>query len=338
MWRRLTQALIISVLFGILGFALVFFRGGKPEDLLEIRNLSPTFLALAILALFLSFVFAAFRLQHLCRRLGHTLKFRHALRTHILGIFSAAVTPSGGGSTPAIALTLQYQGLSSARAWATGIALFVADAIFLLWTLPIALIFLRVHNLYPNTIWWNSVAILAVTVNAFIAYVFIYRLEWLGPIFRSLLRGPLLRFRRNALRFVASLLESNQIFTGASWGFYGLTQLWTLLSWVCFFFVLTCLARGLNIAIPIIASEAWQLVVTALSFAVPTPGGSGFFEFATSALLLDKGNNGAVAAVIAVWRFMTFYLFFILGPVLGGYILLKSLNQETQKTKNPDHS
>jgi uncharacterized protein (TIRG00374 family) len=327
MWRRLTQALIISILFGALGFAFVFIRGGRPEQLLELRKLSPLFLGLAVFSLVLSFLFAAFRLQHLCRRLEHPLKFRHALRTHILGIFSAAVTPSGGGSTPAIALSLQYQGLSSAQAWATGIALFVADAIFLLWTLPIALIFLRVHNLYPNTLWWNFVAVVAVAVTAFIAYVFIVRLQWLEPIFRFLLRGPLLRFRKGALRFVGSLVESNQIFTGASWGFYAVTQFWTMLSWVSFFFILTFLARGLNIAISIIASEAWQLVVTALSFAVPTPGGSGFFEFGTSVLLLDKGNNPAVPAVLLVWRFLTFYIFFILGPVLGGYILLKSMNQ-----------
>lgn len=331
MWRRLTQAVVISILFGILGFALVFLRGGKPEDLLEIRKLSPTFLALAILALLLSFLFAAFRLQHLCGRLGHKLKLRHAVRTHILGIFSAAITPSGGGSTPAIALSLQYQGLSSARAWATGIALFVADVLFLLWTLPVALIFLRVHSLYPNTVWWNSVAVITVGVTAFIAYVFIYRLQWLEPILRWMMRGPLLRFRKGSLRFVDSLLESNQVFTGASWGFYAVTQVWTILSWVCFFFILTCLARGLNIAIPIIASEAWQLVVTALSFAVPTPGGSGFFEFATSVLLLDKGDNGAVPAVLLMWRFMTFYLFFLLGPILGGYILLKSMTQEAAK-------
>jgi glycosyltransferase 2 family protein len=328
MWRRLSQALVISILFGALGFALVFVRGGRPEQLLEIRKLSPIFLSLAVLALLLSFLFAALRLQHLCKRLKHTLKFRHALRTHILGIFSAAVTPSGGGSTPAIALSLQYQGLSTPQSWATGIALFVADLIFMLWTLPVSLIFLRVHRLYPTTLWWNAVAVIAVIVTAFVAYVFIYRLQWLEPIFRYLLRGPLLRFRKNALRFVASLLESNRIFTGASWGFYVVTQLWTTLSWISFFFILTCLARGLNVAIPVIASEAWQLVVTALSFAVPTPGGSGFFEFATSVLLLDKGNNEAVPAVLLVWRFMTFYLFFILGPVMGGYILLKSMSQD----------
>jgi hypothetical protein len=327
MWRRLVQAIILSIFFGLLGSAFLFFRGGKLVQLLEIRKLSPIFLSLAMTALLLSFVFAAFRLQHLCKPLNHLLTFRHALRTHILGIFSATVTPSGGGATPAIALSLQYQGLSSAQAWATAIALFVADTTFMLWTLPMSLLFLRLHNLYPNTLWWNTVALIAIMVTACIAYVLIYRLQWIEPIFRYILRGPLLRFRRGALRFAASLLESNQIFTGASWKFYGVTQLWTLLSWVTYFSILTFLAKGLNIAIPIIASQAWQLVVTALSFAVPTPGGSGFFEFATSVLLLDKGNNEAVPAILLSWRFLTYYLFFILGPVLGGYILLKHMNQ-----------
>jgi glycosyltransferase 2 family protein len=332
MWRRLAQALLISILFGILGFAVIFLRGGiKLEQLGVIRQLSPLFLGCAILALLLSFTFSGLRMQHLARRLQHRLALRHAIRAHILSNFSATVTPGGSGATPAIAFILQYQGLTSGQAWAIGIAIFVSDAIFHVWSLPLAILFLRWHGLYPKGIGWTVAGILAIVVTALIAYVLLFRLRWLTPIFRWLLRGPLLRFRKNALRFVDSLLESNHYFTGASWGFYALTQLYTFLAWFSFFGILTFLANGLLLHISPIASAAWQIATTTVSYFVPTPGGSGFFELGTSLLLLGRGNDNAVPAVLLVWRVITFYLFFLLGPILGGYILLKSMNQDATK-------
>jgi glycosyltransferase 2 family protein len=331
MWRRLTQVLVLSIVFAVAGFAVVFLRGGlKFEQLGAIRQLSPLFLFLALLTLFASFVLAGLRLRHLCSRLSLRLKFRHALRAHILGIFSATVTPGGSGATPAVALMLQYQGLTSGQAWATSLAVFVADAIFHVWSLPLAIIlFLRWHGLYPQGVVWTIAGILAIVITALIAYILLFRLRWLGPLFRWLFRGALLRFRKRALRFVASLLESNHYFTGASWGFYGLTQLYTALSWFCFFCVLTFLAKGLQLHISALASAAWQIATTTVSYFVPTPGGSGFFELGTSFLLLGRGNDNAVPAVLLAWRILTFYSFFVLGPLLGGYVLVKRLQEPT---------
>jgi glycosyltransferase 2 family protein len=328
MWRKLIQALILSLVFGGLGFTLVFLVGGfRLEQLSLIRGLSWESLVWALLSMGASFIFAGLRLQHLCRRLGHRLKFRHAIRAHLLGNFSAAVTPSGHGNAPAIALTLQYQGLPSGQAWATSIAVFVADTLFLIYALPISLVFLRLHGLYPNTLLWNVLGLLAVILPCFIAYLFLFRLRWLTPIFRGLLRGPLLRFRKRALRFVDTLLESNRTFTGAPWWFYGVTQLLTLCSWLSFFLVLSALADGFGLEVAVLATTAWQVATTTLSFAVPTPGGSGFFELGTSLLFLNHGNDAAIPALLLAWRLITYYLFFLIGPLLGGYLLIKRLAQ-----------
>jgi hypothetical protein len=326
MWRKFIQAFVISLIFGVLGLVVVFLLGRfRLEQLSIIRQLSLKSLGWAGLSMGVSFVFAGLRLQHLCRRLGHRLRLHHAVRAHILGNFSAAVTPSGHGNAPAIALTLQYQGSNSGQAWATSIAVFVADTLFLIYALPISLVFLRLHGLYPNTLLWNSVGILAVLLPCFIAYVFLLRLQWFVPVFRGLLRGPLLRFRKRTLRFVDSLLESNQMFTGAPWKFYALTQLLTLCSWLAFFLVLSTLARGFGLEVAVLATTAWQVATTTLSFAVPTPGGSGFFELGTSLLFLNHGNDAAIPALLLAWRLLTYYLFFLLGPLLGGYLLIKRL-------------
>jgi uncharacterized protein (TIRG00374 family) len=335
MWRRLIQALLISLVFGLLGLGLVFWLGKiKLEQLLLIRQLSPFYLALSVLALLGSFALAGLRLQHLCRRLNFSLKFRHAVRTHILGIFSATVTPGGSGSTPAMAMTLQYQGLNSGQAWATTITLFVADAIFHVWSLPLSIIFLRWRGLYPTGILWTIAGILAVVVTAFLAYLLLFRLRWLKPLFSWVFRGYLLRFRKGALRFVDSLLESNHYFLGAPWSFYAMAQFYSALSWFCFFCVLTFLAWGLNISITPLSSAAWQIATTTVSYFVPTPGGSGFFELGTSLLLMGHGNDDAVPAALLIWRMLTYYIFFLLGPILGGYILLKRL-QDPNRTSDP---
>jgi glycosyltransferase 2 family protein len=332
MLRRVIQALLLSLVFGVIGIALVFYFGKiRLEQLAIIRQLSPLFLGLAILALIVSFALAGLRLRHLCSRLNHRLKFRYAIRAHILAIFSATVTPGGSGSTPAMALMLQYQGLTSGQAWATSIAVFVADAIFHVWSLPLAIIFLRWQGIYPKGVIWTIGGILAIVLTALIAYILLFRLRWLIPMFRWLFRGALLRFRKRGLRFADSLLESSHYFTGASWGFYGLTQLYTLLSWFSFFCILTFLAKGLELHISAIASAAWQITTTTVSYFVPTPGGSGFFELGTSFLLLGRGNDNAVPAVLLIWRVMTFYLFFLLGPLLGGYLLLRRIGQSPQK-------
>ena len=91
-----------AALFGLLGLgaALLF---GELEDFLAIRELSYRTLLLSALLLGLSFVCGGLRLQLLGRTVGDTLRLPSAVRAHILGAFSAAVTPSGSGNALAIA-------------------------------------------------------------------------------------------------------------------------------------------------------------------------------------------------------------------------------------------
>ena len=331
MLRNLLKALGLSLAFSVLGMALVFWLGGlRLSQLAQLRELPLTALLAALTALLASLILAALRLQLLCRRFGLRLHFAHALRTHVLGVFSAAATPGGSGSAPAIALSLNHHGLSGSQAWATAIVLFVADALFLSWSLPIALIILRRLELYPTTLLANLLALLAVGVTALATFVLTYKLEWLTPFFRLITRGPLVRLRRNLLRFADSLLDSSRVFRGAGWRHHVLVQIWTALSWFAYFSVLVFAAWGLGIPVNFVAAQAWQLAVTTLSFAVPTPGGSGFFEFGTSVLLLGKGNDEVVPAALLVYRSLTYYLFFLLGPLLGGFVFLEHLQTRAE--------
>lgn len=336
--RNLIQAFLISLLFSVLGMVLVFWYGDLTlAELARLQDINELALLAAVIALLASLVIAAFRLQLLCTRLGLRLGFWHGVRTHVLGMFGAAVTPSGGGSAPLIALNLSYHGLSPAQAWATVITLFVADALFLIWSLPLSIIYLRSQGLYPKDPLWTVLGVLAPLITALIAVLLTYRLNWLEHLIRVLCRGPLSRLRDSLLNFSKSLLSSSQLFGDAGPSYHLRLQLWTTLSWLSYFLVLVFAIRGFDLPVGWLEAEAWQLVITALSFVIPTPGGSGFFEFGTSLLLLNKGNDSVVPAILLVYRLLTYYLFFLLGLPLGGYVLLKHLERtQAAKQTKPD--
>lgn len=319
--RTVLRSLVVSMVLSALGLAWVIFHVGTVQDLNVIHRLPWRFAAAALASLGGAFLCAAVRLQVMSRRLGYRLRLRHALRAHILGMFSATVTPGGSGNTPAIALTLQSQGQPSGVAWAIGVAVFGADALFHTWGLPIALSVLYALGLYPGTPLLLTLAIVALVVAALVAYVVQFRMIWLEPVARFLLRGPLIRWRRRGLRFIETMLASNQLFKTAPVAFHLALQGLTAMSWISFFAILFFLARGLGIDVSLPAIEAAQMVVTVMSTFVPTPGGSGFFELGISYVLISRGGGSIVPGVVLLWRLVTFYSIFLLGPLLGGYLV-----------------
>jgi len=325
--RMVLRSLIVSMVLSALGLAWVVFRVGRVQDLSIIQDLPWTYALAALGGLLGAFTMAALRLMYMCRRLGFRLPLFHALRAHILGMFSATVTPGGSGSTPALALALQGQRLPPGVAWAVGVAVFGADALFHTWGLPISLGLLYALGLYPHTPGWLALGALTVVVSAVVAYLVQFRLPWLEPLARWILRGPLIRWRRRGLRFVDTTLESNRLFRSAPIGFHLTLQGVTALSWISFFSILFFLARGLGIAVSLPAIEAAQMVVVVMSTFVPTPGGSGFFELGISYVLIARGGGAAVPGVVLLWRLVTFYSIFLLGPLLGGYLVTRRVQE-----------
>jgi len=321
--KAIWRPLALSLLFSAGGLAFVVFRVGSLSALLAVRRMPPGSVVGAVVAMGLAFVFAGLRLKVLCARLGFDLRLLHAVRAHILGMFSATVTPGGSGNMPAIALTLQHHGVRGGRAWAVGVAVFGADALFHSWTTPIALAILYTEHIFPRTRAWLSLGVFAIVIAAVVAYVVQYRLHWLEPISRALLRGPLMRWRRSGLRFVDAMLEANRLFASAPPRFHLLVQLLSLLAGLSFYSILWLLARGLGVGVSLQGVAAALTLINVLATFVPTPGGSGFFELGISYLLIQRGGGSSVPAVVLVWRVLTYYSTFLLGPMLGGYLLAR---------------
>ena len=322
------RSLLASLLLSGLGLAWILFEVGEPRDLLVALDLPPAFALFAVGAMVATFLFGGLRLQYVCHRLHLHLRLRHAVRTHILGMFSATVTPGGAGHTPGIALMLQHHGSTGGGAWAAGVAIFRADAIFHAWGLPLALATLYALGTVPRTPAWLAVGGSAIVITLALAYLLQFKVHWLRPIGSALLRGPLLRFRRPGMRFLEEMLRADRVFAGAPIGWQLGVQALTVGAWLSLFAVLYVLSRGLGIPLAFAGAAAIQAVVATTSILVPTPGASGFYELGISYLLLVKGGEASVPAVVLLWRLFTYYSVFLVGPMLGGYVLAKRVQRK----------
>lgn len=324
------RSMAISLVLTAAGVAWVVFMVGEPADLLIALELPALAWVFALAAAAAAFALGGVRLSYICRRMQVALAFRHGLRTHLLGMFSAAVTPGGAGHTPAIALMLQHHRVPPKAAWAAAVAVFRADTIFHAWGLPLALVALFGLGLLPRTGTWLAIGAVAIAFTVALAWIMQFKLHWLRPIVGTVLRGPLRRFRESGMRFVDGMLESDRTFAEAPLGWQIVVQALTALSWLAFFTVLWVLAVGLQAPISWLGAIGMQLLVVNVSVLVPTPGGSGFFEIGLSYLLIGEGGGANVPAIVLLWRLITFYSAFVIGPWLGGAVLGEHLKRRRQ--------
>ena len=328
MANKLLRTVIVSIIFSALGLAFVVYKLGSIPNIGLLKAIKPVSLLLAILVLFGSFLSSSFRMQIFAKQINQSINLWQALRIHILGMFSAAITPSGSGNAPAIALMLNHHGASHASAWAVAVATFANDTMFFSWSMPIALFILHFSKIYQSSLATDILGIVAIVVTALASFLFSFKLVWLEPIVNFILKGPLKRFKSSALSFVSSLIIAHNFFKKAPLSWYLKIQALTAIGWISFFASLYFVATGFNSNINFFVLEAYQSTITTLSFIVPTPGASGFFELGIAPLLKTAGNDKVVAAIILVWRLLSYYSIFILGPIVGGNILIQKMNAE----------
>ncbi|MDZ7800592.1 MAG: lysylphosphatidylglycerol synthase transmembrane domain-containing protein [Trueperaceae bacterium] len=313
------RALVASFLIGGAALAGVVAWLGV-EELQHLSRIELPWLAAALGFLLASFLFAGMRLAMLVRRTGAPLRLRHAVRCHVLGLFASTVTPGGSGGMPALALSLTRQGVPSGTAWSSGVAAIAADTVFYGWSLPVALLVLDRSVTLPNPVVLRTAGLIVSVGGLAVAYLLAFRLAWALPLSRWALRGRLARHREGVERFLTNLLEAHGLLHGAPWSWHARFHLLVAASWGAFFAVLWASARGFGLPVDPWTVIAALVLVAGLGSVVPTPGGSGFFEFGASLALVAQGARGGVVGAVVVWRLISHYALFLIGPPLGGYL------------------
>lgn len=320
LWRTL----LVSLLLSTAAIALAVFWLGDPGDLLQLGRLSLPAVALGLLLLFVNLFAGGLRLYLLTRVAGEYLNVWRSTRAFILGLFGAAVTPSGGGNGPATAISLGRDGVSSSAAWSVTLYTSLLDLVFFAWALPAGALLLFWRGLLDPRLLLVAVLLAAACLVLWYgASRHLHRAQRLGGwIFST---PMLVRWRRRAVRFLAALGETTRTVNAANAPMHialHLTSGLLHLSQYAIFHVFLVTLGGDSELLQTLAVMALVSITTHL---VPTPGASGYLEFAMSYIFSRTSEAGTVAAAVVAYRALTFYASILLGAGLGGVVLAKEL-------------
>ena len=324
MLRRAALTLLASLSLSASGVALVIALTGERGSLAQLGTLSARALLVSALLLALHYAAGGVRLALLARLCGAPVSMWRSVRAFILGLFCAALTPSGGGNAPAIALSLRRDGLPTSLAWAVTLYTSVLDLLFFAWAVPLAGLVLSFGGHLPPLFFWLS--LLLAPLCLLLWYAFSFELGRLRRVLLRLFALPLLKgWRRAAARFLERFGEVAQVVARQPWRGQLALQAATATLHLGLYAIFYVMARGLGLEVALGETLALLLLVSITSYAVPTPGSSGYLEVALTYAFAATADTTLVIPAVLAWRTLSFYVSIIIGALLGGGVLVQEV-------------
>lgn len=322
--KRLLLMVLLSFTLGFLGLYLV-----SREALLDPASYIPerwsiSALLICVMAFATLWLAPLFRLRVLAGVHNIRLSFTSALAVSVLGAFGTAVTPGGSGGAPAIAAALQRLGVS----WGTGIGMavqsFVLDLIVFAWAVPLGLTYLILAHRIDLPPVLSGLALLS-TLLAIGLAIALSRFPILVVRLILWLAGwRLLRRHRYRLAVLArDYYQSAEVFMVMSAPIWLRLHLLSALGWLGSFVLFWGLLSLYSVTVYLLDILSLLSIVTLVSFAIPTPGASGFTELAVGLGLGVQVPAADFAAPLLLWRLFSLHLVYLMGPVTGWLLLLR---------------
>lgn len=324
MRKRYWLTIFVSLLFGGGALWWVLPEAFTPASLDTLRRLKTYHYLVLVLVVGGWWAASALRFQWLSRAVQNPIRFYQGVRVTLAGIFAATVTPSGGGSGVGVALSLTRYGLSAQQAVAVTTLTLTLDLAFFTWAVPASFFYLLAAGVrLPGQNLGLVVAGVSLGLLT-LGYLLTFRLPLLSRGLKRIAFLPPLRpVRRRALRFVTELTTVHALFNERGprelLGFHLLTAL----TWGFHLGLLNAVAWALSLGVPPFELLALELLVLVLSFAIPTPGGSGYLEAALSLVLKGDAPVQTLSVAVVLWRVFGYYLYFLVGPLNGLTLLAR---------------
>jgi glycosyltransferase 2 family protein len=329
--KNAVRIVLFSILLSALGFGLLLLTGKKLDlsAFAGLVNIQPWGLALVVALLVLWWLLGGLRIKTLAGPDGDKITLSRASRAMLLSLFSAAVTPAAVGASFGLGWYLSRY-IDAKRATAIALYGLVLDLVFYAWSLPVSFLVLELRhvNLEVPVVgpYIGLVVLLGSGTALTLAWALTFRISALERLVFWILKPRFLRrFRRGAYKFVRETGLALSGIRTMPLGTQLLLHVLTAASFLVHFIAFNAVAFGLGLKIDHVSIMAAQTMVVAASFVIPTPGGSGYFEFALGQLFrASKVPDTAVLPLIAIWRLISYYLYVLIGPFIGGPALLRA--------------
>ena len=319
---RLGSALAISLLLGVVSLYLVAPDLFGREMLRTVGRLDLLAIAGIFVPVVLWWLISAWRLVFLTEGTNHRTSFWQALQTHVLGTFSAVATPTGGGNSIGIVFLLNRFGLPANQAVAAAVMCVVGDLAFFSWAAPAAYFALRFARVQLPL---EQLGVLVTVLSIFailVSYLLVFRLPLAISLLRRLARHRWLqRFHARIDKFLEDLSLASRHYSRRPWHWHLRFHLLSGAARLPYFAVLNLVLVSLLLDADHLVVYAVQIILHAFAFLIPTPGASGYQEAAITYALRFHVSGGGLAAAVIVWRCYQHYIYYLLGPLIGGLAL-----------------
>ena len=323
--RRFWQALVVSVALGVGALWLALPDSFDLASLTTFTQLGFGNLALVFGLVGAWWLFGSLRNIYLAQLADTRLTLWQGFQTYLMGMVASVVTPSGGGNAVGIVWILTRFGIPIRQGVVMSVLTLVFDMSFFSWGVAVSSLYLLQRGVVIPVAHFGTLVLGFSAFLLVLCGVLIFRLRWFIYGLRRVARLRWLqRFEGKLEALLDSLELASRDLAGATW----YRHLWfhslSTALWVARFSLLAVIVVAFNLPTPFGEVMALGTVVHTFAFAIPTPGASGYQELALSWLLKAPGYQQSLASAIVFWRLLSYYLFFLIGPLLGAMALVKS--------------
>jgi len=328
-WLAVTVAVVASV--GVILWSVV--EGASWRALTSVR-VAWTWVFVALALAVLRDIGYVVRLMVLARG---ELGVKRATSSILLWELASALTPSVVGGSAVAAFILHRNGLSWGRSLATVMSTALLDELYFLMAVPVVALAVGWAAFLPEGASWieGSVTTIFVGGYAFMAVLATFLSTALFGAPKRIRAGleslatrrPFSRWSE-ALRQVASdLHNASRDLRTMSWRAWGQAAAATAVSWTARFLTLNAVLMAFleplmrnGDALSQFGVWARQLSMWTVMMISPTPGSSGLAELALPTFMSDVLPLALTAtlwaAVVLVWRYVTYHIYLLVGGAL----------------------
>lgn len=331
--KLLIKGLSVVILLTIISSFFLFSTSLNSGRLIKLHQLNYLALGLACLALIFSWLAEVFRIKIIASGLGERISFLKIFGINLASTFTGNVTPFNSGGVPTQIFLLCRNGLTPGRAGALVTIRIVVTT--LLFTIVAPFLLLFYHTRFSFGILRNitTIVIPLAAVLSIGLTIFILNPKLTADLLMKLLNFLKLgRLGRWIEPFLDRIILEAEIFHSSikefrNWLNIILVFFFTIVYWLFFFGIAPLLmyAFGLNPADKIIEIILLQFILMFILAYLPIPGGTGVMELSLYSILVFVPLQFR-AVFILLWRFLSYYL----STFVGGFVLLKLINQPVQ--------
>lgn len=336
-WLAVTVAVVASV--GVILWSVV--EGATWRALTSVR-VAWTWVFVALALAVLRDIGYVVRLMVLARG---ELGVKRATSSILLWELASALTPSVVGGSAVAAFILHRNGLSWGRSLATVMSTALLDELYFLMAVPVVALAVGWAAFLPEGASWieGSVTTIFVGGYAFMAVLATFLSTALFGAPKRIRAGleslatrrPFSRWSE-ALRQVASdLHNASRDLRTMSWRAWGQAAAATAVSWTARFLTLNAVLMAFleplmrnGDALSQFGVWARQLSMWTVMMISPTPGSSGLAELALPTFMSDVLPLALTAtlsaAVVLVWRYVTYHIYLLVGGALMPFWLAQT--------------